>query len=210
MQDEKELTLQLEDNPLAKTIQRDDGFSLNRGQRRINRAQEKWRSQPDAFDSMIDHTRRERMQVEQDVGKLWHFPSDYLTRIDASATRPRASRARNTCVPRSRGHATDCPGACRRRRPLIVHSSWPVVPLARSGSAWNSLRRVGSIRYVAPSGGLTTSSARIEAAAASRRAARGEESAAADVPWSGSSNPLPAAHVRYSSGHIVSKPSSDA
>ena len=93
MQDEKELTLQLEDNPLAKTIQRDDGFSLNRGQRRINRAQEKWRSQPDAFDSMTDHTRRERMQVEQDVGKLWHCLSDYLTKIEASGMRPRLADA---------------------------------------------------------------------------------------------------------------------
>jgi hypothetical protein len=28
---------------------------------------------------MPDDARRERMQVEQDVGQFWHFPSDYLS-----------------------------------------------------------------------------------------------------------------------------------
>ena len=82
MQDEKELALQLEDDPLAQTIQRGNGFSLRRRQRRINRAQEKRRGQPDAFDSMADDARGERMQVEQDVGKLWHVPSDFVSACD--------------------------------------------------------------------------------------------------------------------------------
>ena len=36
---------------------------------------------------MPDHSRRERMQVEQDVGKLRHFLSDYLTKIEAASRR---------------------------------------------------------------------------------------------------------------------------
>ena len=78
MQDEKEVALQLEDDPLAQTIQRDNCFSVRSRQWRIDRAQEKRRGQPDAFDSMPDDARGKRVQVEQDVGKLRHSLSDYL------------------------------------------------------------------------------------------------------------------------------------
>ena len=48
MKDEKQLALDLEDDPLAEAMQRDDGPPFDRGQRRVDRAQQERRREPDA------------------------------------------------------------------------------------------------------------------------------------------------------------------
>src|SRR5687768_14684890 len=74
-----------------------------------------------------------------------------------STVRPAASLAVMRCNPARNGHwSTFSELVFPTAAPFTLHSM--VVGLGattRSGSVWNSRRKVGSIRYVAPAGGLT-------------------------------------------------------
>ena len=73
MQNEEQLALQLEDDPLTEPVQRDDGLALQRRQGWIDGTQEERGRQPDAVHAMPDDARSEGVQVEQDVGELGHY-----------------------------------------------------------------------------------------------------------------------------------------
>ena len=72
MQDEEQLALQLEDDPLTESVQRDDSLALQLRQGWIDGPQEERGREPDALHAMPDDARSEGVQVEQDVGELRH------------------------------------------------------------------------------------------------------------------------------------------
>src|SRR5688500_7657133 len=74
------------------------------------------------------------------------------------ALRPVTSRATNEWRPGASGQlgARPAPDGLKGRPSTSQRTSWADPPTARSGSAWNSRRRVGSIRNVDPSAGLET------------------------------------------------------
>src|SRR5262249_7461900 len=82
----------------------------------------------------------------------------YLTTTTASASRPPVSWTCMTCRPGTSGQSTAERVSPRKNlTPSILQTIAPVdAPAALRGTAWNSERNVGSIRYTAPSGGLTT------------------------------------------------------
>jgi hypothetical protein len=70
--DEEELILQLEHDPLSDPSERQHALSLGRGDRRLHRAEKKWTQDPDVLDRLSADARGERLQVEEDVGELGH------------------------------------------------------------------------------------------------------------------------------------------
>ena len=70
MEDEEQLPFQFEDNPLAEPVQRNDRPSFQLGQGWIDGPKKERGRQPDVLHAMPDDTRREGVQVEEDVGQL--------------------------------------------------------------------------------------------------------------------------------------------
>ncbi len=72
VQHEKEVVIQLEDDPLSEAAKPPDPSSLRRGDGRIERAQEKRARDPHAEEWLSDDAGLESRQVRDDVGKLRH------------------------------------------------------------------------------------------------------------------------------------------
>src|SRR5436190_453025 len=68
MEDEKQLALGLEHNPLAQTVEVDDDAAIDRRQWRFDRSEQKRCGESVAGDAASDNSRAKRMQVEQYVG----------------------------------------------------------------------------------------------------------------------------------------------
>ncbi len=72
MDDGKHVILELPGDPLAETQQPDNPLPCHRLERRVDRTQQKGVGETYSRESLPDDSRRERVKVEFDVGKLGH------------------------------------------------------------------------------------------------------------------------------------------
>jgi hypothetical protein len=69
---EEQFVLGLEHDTFSSTMQVDNGPTLQRRQRRVNRSQQKGRHQTDPLDGVTDDPRPQCVEVQQDVRQLRH------------------------------------------------------------------------------------------------------------------------------------------
>ena len=79
VQDEEQLAVELEDDPLAHPPQADDRASFDGGDRRLQRAHEERIADPQPLERLVQHPRGERFEVERDVGQFRHASLLYRT-----------------------------------------------------------------------------------------------------------------------------------
>ena len=72
MKDEEQIAGKAEDDPLAQSANFQDRLALRRGDWRIDRAQQKRAGQTDFLERLSEHARAERVDVDENVGKLGH------------------------------------------------------------------------------------------------------------------------------------------
>ena len=68
MEDEEEVALELEDDALADPAESDDASSHRLRERRVDRADEERRAEPHAHEGLVEHARRQVLDVDDDVG----------------------------------------------------------------------------------------------------------------------------------------------
>jgi len=72
VEDQEQIALEREHDPLPEAAQPDDAPALGAGDRRGDRAEEERAAQADALEALFLDTRRECREVREDVGKLRH------------------------------------------------------------------------------------------------------------------------------------------
>jgi hypothetical protein len=72
VQDEPEVAIDADGNPLADPAQGDDGAAFNTGKRRVNGAQQKHARQPHPLQRLTENARFDRRDVSGNVRQLWH------------------------------------------------------------------------------------------------------------------------------------------
>ena len=75
VQHEGETAFELEDDALAQTTKPDDGAAFNRADGWIGRAQKEWIGDAEPLERLVEHPRRERLEIQRDVGQFRHGQS---------------------------------------------------------------------------------------------------------------------------------------
>src|SRR5205823_3638773 len=78
VENQKQIPIEADDDAFARTEDVPNGQSDNRFERRVNRPQHERADEMQLFKPLAGHTRLERVDVDDDIRKLWHRPADNL------------------------------------------------------------------------------------------------------------------------------------